>query len=109
MGVPHSDIVCRFLSTTTCGPLEYAPHMLDRRTLWTSTAATAVGGVLGVAIVWLNRPEPPGCTTLDNGIRACMPIYVVGPPVWLYAAFGVLGALLAGGIAYGFVRRARAR
>jgi hypothetical protein len=76
-----------------------------------TTAAAVIGGVLGVAIIWLSRPDPPSCTTLDNGMRACMPIYVVQPPLWLYGAFAVLGALLAGGVAYAyaFARRARAR
>lgn len=39
-----------------------------------------------------------------------MPIYVVDPPLWLYGVFSVVGALLAGGVAYGyaFARRARA-
>ncbi len=59
----------------------------------------------------LSRPDPPTCTTLDNGMRACMPIYVFDPPLWLYGAFAVIGALLAGGLAYGytFARRPCAR
>lgn len=75
------------------------------------TGAAVAGGVVGASIVWLSRPDPPSCTTLDNGMRACMPIYVVDPPLWLYAAFALIGALLAGGVAYGytFARRARAR
>lgn len=87
---------------------KYAPDMLSKPALST-IAAAVVGGVLGVAIVWLIRPTPPSCTTLDNGMRACMPIYVVQPPLWLYSALGVLGALLAGGAAYALARRARAR
>lgn len=89
---------------------KYAPNMHGKGALST-TAAAVVGGFLGVAIVWLSRPTLPSCTRLDNGMRACMPIYVVQPPLWLYAAFGVLGALLAGGVAYAyaFARRARAR
>jgi hypothetical protein len=83
--------------------------MRDSRTLSTTTAAAVVGGVLAAAIVWLSRPDPPSCTTLDNGMRACMPI-VVDPPMWLYGAFAVVGALLAAGVAFGYstVRR-RAR
>jgi hypothetical protein len=44
-------------------------------------------------------------------MRACMPIYVVDPPLWLYGAFAVIGALLAGGmtLGYGFARRAWGR
>jgi hypothetical protein len=82
--------------------------MHDKRKLST-IAAAVVGGVVGATIVWLSRPDPPSCTMLDNGIRACMPIYVVDPPLWLYGVFAVIGALLAGGVAYGyaFARRAR--
>jgi len=89
---------------------KYAPFMPDSRALST-IAATALGAVVGAAIVWLSRPNPPSCTTLDNGMRACMPIYVVNPPMWLYVVSAVIGALLAGGVAYGytFARRARAR
>jgi hypothetical protein len=84
--------------------------MHDSRTLST-IAATVAGGAVGAAIVWLSRPDPPSCTTLDNGRRACMPIYVVGPPLWLYVASAVIGALLAGGVAHGYTlaRRAGAR
>jgi hypothetical protein len=73
-------------------------------------AAAVVGGVVGAIIVWLSRPDPPSCTTLDNGMRACMPILVVDPPLWLYGVSAVIGALLASGVAYGyaFARRARA-
>jgi hypothetical protein len=90
---------------------EYGVNMQAKREL-AATAAVAVavvGGVLGAAFVWLSRPDPPSCTTLDNGMRACMPIYVVDPPLWLYGAFAVIGALLAGGmtLAYAFARRAR--
>lgn len=84
--------------------------MHDSRTL--SMAAAAVfGGVVGASIVWLSRPDPSSCSTLDNGMRACMPIYVVDPPLWLYGALAVIGALLAGGVAYRYTsaRRARAR
>ena len=88
-------------------PHKYAPNMDNSRTLPTSAAAV-VGGLAGAAIVWLNRPNPPSCTTLDNGMRACMPIYVVGPPLWLYGAFALVGALVAGGLTYG-VRRSRVR
>jgi hypothetical protein len=85
--------------------------MRGRRAFSATTAAAAIGGVLGTAIVWLSRPDPPSCTTLDIGMRACMPIYVVDPPLWLYGAFAVIGALLAGGMTLGFtfVRRARGR
>lgn len=93
-----------------CRRSKYAPNMHDNRTLLTTAAAVA-GAVVGAAIVWMSRPDPPTCTTLDNGIRACMPIYVVDPPLWLYGAFAVIGALLSGGVAYGstVARRARAR
>lgn len=84
--------------------------MHDSRTLSTNAAAV-IGGAVGATIVWLGRPDLPRCTTLDDGMRACMPIYVVDPPLWLYGAFAVMGALLAGGVAYGytFARRAHAR
>jgi hypothetical protein len=93
------------------GHPKYAADMHDSRTPPTATTAAVVGGVVGAAIVWLSRPVPPSCTTLDNGMRACMPIYVVEPPLWLYAAFAVVGALIAGGVALGYMfsRRARAR
>jgi len=85
--------------------------MQSGRALSATTAAAVVGGVLGAAVVWLSRPDQPRCTTLENGMRACMPIYVVDPPLWLYGAFAVTGALLAGGITlgYAFARRARGR
>jgi hypothetical protein len=85
--------------------------MQDSRALSTATAAAVVGGVLGAAIVWLSRPDPPSCTMLDNGMRVCMPIYVVDPPLWIYGAFAVIGALLAGALplGYAFARRARGR
>lgn len=88
---------------------EYGLTMQAKRELAATTVIAAVGGVLGAAFVWLSRPDPPSCTTLDNGMRACMPIYVVDPPLWLYGAFAVIGALLAGGmtLAYAFARRAR--
>ena len=70
-----------------------------------STAVVTVfGAVLGASIVWLNRPDAASCTTLHNAMRACMPVYVVGPPLWLYAAFAVCGALLAGCVAYASAR-----
>ena len=34
-------------------------------------------------------------------MRACMPIHVVDPPLWLYGVSAVIGALLAWGVAYG--------
>jgi len=88
---------------------EYGVNMQAKRELAAAVAVAVVGGVLGAAFVWLSRPDPPSCTTLDNGMRACMPIYVVDPPLWLYGAFAVIGALLAGGmtLAYAFARRAR--
>jgi hypothetical protein len=90
---------------------KYAPIVQSRRAVFTTTAAAVVGGVLGAATVWLSRPAPPSCSTLDNGMRACMPIYVVDPPLWLYGAFVVIGALLAGGmtLGYAFARRPRGR
>lgn len=92
-----------------CGHPEYAPNMHAKRILST-IAAAVIGGVVGAIIVWLSRPDSPSCTTLDDGMRACMPIYVVNPPLWLYGGFAVIGALLAGGVAYryAFARRARA-
>jgi hypothetical protein len=85
--------------------------MLSSRKLAASAAIATIGGVLGAAFVWLKRPDAPICTTLDNGMRACMPIYVVDPPLWLYGAFSVGGVLLAGGmtLAYAFARRARSQ
>jgi hypothetical protein len=68
-----------------------------------------VGLLVGIAFLWLSRPDPPACTTLDNGMRACMPILVEGPHVWLYGAFGVVGALLAGGLAFALASAHRAR
>lgn len=52
-----------------------------------------LGAALSVATVWLLRPEPPACTTLENGLRACMPVLVVPPPAWAYVAAGLLGAI----------------
>jgi hypothetical protein len=91
------------------GRVEYGVNMLGKRQLAASAAIAAVGGVLGAVVVWLSRPEFASCTTLDNGMRACMPIYLVDPPLWLYGAVAVGGAFLAGGItlAYAFARRAR--
>lgn len=56
-------------------------------------ASLVVGGTLGVLMVWLLRPESPACTTTETGLRACMPVVVVPPPLWVYFAFGAAGAL----------------
>jgi hypothetical protein len=82
---------------------------MQGRSALSATAAAVLGGLLGAAVIWLSRPDPPTCTTLDNGMRACMPIIVVEPPLSLYGAFAVVGALLAGGMTYAFARRARGR
>lgn len=37
---------------------------------------------------------------MDNGMHACMPIYVVDVPLWLYVAAAIIGALLAGALAH---------
>lgn len=68
-----------------------------------------VAGVLGAGFVWWHRPDPSSCITLDDGIRACMPVHVVAPPLWLYAAFAVGAAFLGGGmtLACALFRRAR--
>lgn len=85
--------------------------MPAKRELAASAAIAAVGGVLGAVVVWLSRPVLPSCTTLENGMRACMPIYVVDPPLWLYGTVAVGGAFLAGvmtlayAYAYAFARR----
>lgn len=68
-----------------------------------------VGLLVGIAVLWLSRPDRPACTTLDNGMRACMPVLVEGPPVWLYGAFGIAGALMAGGFAFALASARRAR
>ena len=52
-----------------------------------------LGAGLGVVLVWLLGSEPPSCTTTSTGVRACMPIYVVPPSLWVYVAFGAAGAL----------------
>lgn len=93
---------------------QYVADMQDSRkhlTATTATTAAVVGGVVGVAVVWASRPDPPSCTTLGNGMRACMPIHAVDPAMWLYAAFAAIGAAIAGGVTFGylFARRARAR
>lgn len=72
-----------------------------------TTAAVFIGAALGLILVLLARPEPAGCTTLDNGTRACMPIDVVGPPWWLYLVAALVGALLVGGVARWFGRSRR--
>ena len=54
-------------------------------------AASAVGGAVGAVFVWLRRPAPPSCTTLDNGKYACMPIHAVDPPLALWFARGHRG------------------
>ena len=87
---------------------KYIQNMHGRSAL-SATAAAVLGGLLGAAIVWLSRPDPPTCTTLDNGMRACMPIYAVEPPLWLYGAFAAVGALLAAGMTQAFARQARGR
>lgn len=83
--------------------------MLESRERSATICFALVGGLVGVAVAWLSRSDPPSCTSLDNGMRACMPILVEGPPVWLYGAFGGVGALLGGGMAtaFAFARRVR--
>jgi hypothetical protein len=56
----------------------------------------AVGALLGLLYVWDPwRGEPDPCTTLDNGMRACMPMVAVSPPLWAYLAFACGGAIAA--------------
>ena len=56
----------------------------------------AVGALLGLLYVWGPwRGKPDPCTTLDNGMRACMPMVVVAPPLWAYFAFACGGAIAA--------------
>jgi hypothetical protein len=74
--------------------------MPGNRTLSRVFGAALVGAVAAVALVWLNRPESPSCVTWDNGMLACLPIYVVDVPLWLYGAVAIIGALLAGALAY---------
>lgn len=58
--------------------------------------AVLVGASLGLLYVWGPwRGKPDPCTTLDDGVRACMPIVVVPPPLWAYFAFACGGALVA--------------
>lgn len=71
---------------------------MDAKRAVPPAVAAAVGGLLAVALVWSNRPESSGCTTLETGARACMPTLVVGPPLWLYAAVAVGGAVIAAGL-----------
>jgi hypothetical protein len=56
----------------------------------------AVGALLGLLYVWsASREEPDPCTTLDSGVRVCMPIIVMAPPMWAYFAFACGGAIAA--------------
>ena len=81
--------------------------MLQSRDRSAAILAALVGGLVGMVALWLSRPDPPSCTILDSGMRACMPILVEGPPVWLYLAFAVVGALLGVALALAFARRGR--
>ena len=56
----------------------------------------ALGALLGWLYVWGPwRGEKNPCTTLDDGVQACMPILVVPPPLWVYIAFAFTGAVVA--------------
>ena len=80
------------------GAAHYGVTVWAKRELGASTAVAVVAGVLGAVVVWLHRTDPRSCITLDDGIRACMPVHVVAPPLWLYAAVAVSCAFLAGGM-----------
>lgn len=64
---------------------------VDRRV---AAGCAALGGVLGVLLLWLLQPEPAPCTTTSSGLRACMPVVVVTSPPWAYLVFAAVGALL---------------
>jgi hypothetical protein len=66
------------------GPISFRRAL--SATIAATIAATFVGEVLGAAVAWLTRRDLPSCTTADNGMRACMSIYVIDPPLWLYGA-----------------------
>ena len=61
---------------------------------WLLACSALVGAVLGVLFVLLSRQDESPCTTLDDGTRACMPVMVIPPPLWVYVAFGITGAVL---------------
>jgi hypothetical protein len=54
-----------------------------------------LGAAVGVLFVWLQRPDAPaeGCTTTSDGLRACILVHVVPPPLWAYFVLGAGGAL----------------
>ena len=61
---------------------------------WAVACSMGLGAVLGFLYVWLPwRGKPDPCTTLDDGLRACMPILVVAPPLWVYVLCCAAGAL----------------
>lgn len=43
--------------------------------------SVAVGAALGLLYVWGPWREADPCTTLDKGMRACLPVVVVPPPL----------------------------
>lgn len=77
-----------------------APYSWSVRVLGLSSRVAAlavvVGALLGSSYVWGPwRSQPQPCTTLDDGTRTCMPVFVVPPPLWAYFAFACGGALVA--------------
>lgn len=62
---------------------------------------SALGACCFFTLLWLQSPDPPSCTTLPDGRRACMPVLVVPPTPWDYAFWGVVGAMI--GFVVGFV------
>ncbi len=66
-------------------------ELLD--TIRAHVVGATVGATVGVLLVWTQRPDPPRCATLRDGTLACMPIHVVPPPRWVYAALGAAGAV----------------
>lgn len=70
-----------------------------RTTAAVSAALGALSGVLGLFWFARGQGQPGGGAVIGEGLRSPMPVVEIGPPVWAYLLAGLLGGLVAVGMA----------